>query len=90
MARTAPSGTRGDACGVEPRTRGAVAPAECQSKVSEVTPELRMILLVLAVRPLAAIRNPVEPRCPLVLDQGYNEVGIRSRIAQHANRVLEL
>jgi putative transposase len=30
MARTAPSGTRGDACGEEPRTRGAVAPAECQ------------------------------------------------------------
>jgi hypothetical protein len=30
MARTAPSGTRGVACGGEPRTRGAVAPAECQ------------------------------------------------------------
>ena len=29
MARTAPSRTRGDACGDESRTRGAVAPAEC-------------------------------------------------------------
>src|SRR5258708_32416704 len=33
MARTAPSGTRGDACGDEPRTRGALAPAECQELV---------------------------------------------------------
>ncbi len=31
MARAAPSGTRGDACGVEPRTRRALARAECQS-----------------------------------------------------------
>jgi putative transposase len=30
LARTAPSGTRGVACGDEPRTRRAVAPAECQ------------------------------------------------------------
>src|SRR5712691_11476979 len=30
MARTAPSGSRGVACGAEPRTRRAVAPAECQ------------------------------------------------------------
>src|SRR5262249_52308868 len=33
MARAAPSGSRGDACGEEPRTRGAVAPAECQGSV---------------------------------------------------------
>ena len=31
MARTAPSGTRGDACGDEPRTRRALARAECQT-----------------------------------------------------------
>ena len=30
MARAAPSGTRGVGCGGEPRTRGALAPAECQ------------------------------------------------------------
>jgi acetyltransferase-like isoleucine patch superfamily enzyme len=31
MARAAPSGSRGDACGAEPRTRRAVARAECQN-----------------------------------------------------------
>src|SRR4029077_3577980 len=30
MARAAPSGTRGVACGGEPRIPGAVAPEECQ------------------------------------------------------------
>src|SRR5712691_9841708 len=33
MARTAPSGSRGVACGDEPRTRRAVAPAECQKAI---------------------------------------------------------
>jgi hypothetical protein len=36
MARAAPSGTRGVGCGDEPRTRRALAPAECQP--SEAAP----------------------------------------------------
>src|SRR5690349_6114351 len=36
MARTAPSGSRGDTCGSEPRTRWALAQAECQEAVDRV------------------------------------------------------
>src|SRR5262249_19833203 len=43
MARTAPSGTRGDACGEEPRTRGALAPAECQSLSSTCVRLVRQV-----------------------------------------------
>src|SRR5260221_14033253 len=40
MARTAPWGTRGGACGNEPRTRWALAPAECQEE-HDAIPALR-------------------------------------------------
>src|SRR5262245_18012762 len=36
MARAAPAGTRGVACGSEPRTRRAVASAECQLDTQQV------------------------------------------------------
>jgi putative transposase len=52
LAWTTPSGTRGDTCGVEPRTRWAVAHAECQRCSTGRREDRRPLAQVTAPHPL--------------------------------------
>src|SRR5262245_12965059 len=58
MARAAPSGTRGDTCGDEPRTRWALVPVECQEYEADSTAALPTSATCYTVFIGATRRNP--------------------------------
>src|SRR5689334_6755892 len=86
MARTAPSGTRGVGCGEEPRTRGASAPAQCQSSSfrqadGDVDFTRRPAVLARLTLPVQRPRLPFERPYDLVRDPAAVVV---TRLRRHA------